>query len=165
MKRWKVVFFCVLGALVLLGAGAYWRYDRSVITFSIVYNDWKRKETVFELEVKGAEAKKLRNILALDAFYSRCDSLAMDFHLKPIIDIDYAPDFFSSYCVVGKNARGEQVFLRYLMTPHPFQVRLASLDEGEFYSIQEFFTKEEQKKMKQLIPGWTVDHKSSGQEQ
>lgn len=81
-------------------------------------------------------------------------------------DIDYNPDTFSEYVLVGKDKSGEKIIDCYFVKNQPFSLYYLTKESSnsafngnkyikmKFYSIENFFSKEEKQKMKLLIPSW-----------
>ena len=85
--------------------------------------------------------------------------------LDTFTDIDYHPSIFSEYILVGKDASGKKIIDCWFRQNKPFSLEYLTLLHGEkfpeskFYSIERFFSKEEQQRMEILIPSWKERNK------
>lgn len=103
-----------------------------------------------------------KNILELQKMINHFDRISETTVNNPSMEVDLNPGIFTKYSIVGKDATGMKVIdhrfvkdkpfcLGYLLIDHSYQFPCPLI---KFYSIDRFFSPEERKTMKMLIPEW-----------
>lgn len=142
----RILFFIFLFSCTPRNAHSFYIFHR--------YSIDSEKE-VFKLALEEKRVDELQGIIErLDA------STAKALGTFTCIDIDYHPDIFSEYILVGKDASGKKIIDCQFRKNQPFSLEyLTKFPEMKVYSIERFFSREEQQKMETLIPSWKERNK------